>query len=86
MKSALAGDAEAQFKVAVCCGCGYGVSQDYVKAVRWYRLSAEQNQVMAQFRLGQCYRKGLGVSPNPVEAVRWYRRTAIDGLTEGQIA
>ena len=82
MKSALAGDAEAQFKVAVCCGCGYGVSQDYVKAALWYRRATEQNQVMAQFRLGLCYRKGLGVSPNSVEAVRWYCQAAIDGLAE----
>ena len=74
MKSALAGDAEAQFKVAVCYGCGYGVSQDYVKAALWYHRAAEQGNTQAQYRLSAYYKHGVGVAKDAAKAAYWYRQ------------
>ena len=32
-----------------------GVEQDYVEAVKWYRLAAEQGNADAQYNLGVAY-------------------------------
>ena len=40
---------------------GEGVKQDYVEAVYWYRLAADQGFATAQDTLGVMYTKGLGV-------------------------
>ena len=53
---------------------GAGVPQDYVEAVRWYRLAADQEVAGAQFSLGIMYANGRGVPED--EAVRrcvWHR-------------
>ena len=37
-----------------------GVEQDYVEAVSWYRLAAEQGYADAQYALGAAYSQGRG--------------------------
>ncbi|GAB4233825.1 MAG: hypothetical protein Tsb0032_39480 [Kiloniellaceae bacterium] len=37
-----AGDAAAQYNIALMYQRGEGVRQDYAEALRWYRLAAEQ--------------------------------------------
>ena len=51
-----------------------GVSQDYAKALEWYRKSAEQGNAAAQNQLGHMYEYeyGKGVSKDYVKAVEWY--------------
>lgn len=61
-----------------------GVSQDYVKAVKWYLRAAEQGHTPAQFNLGVCYGNGFGVTRNYVEAAKWYYKAAEQGHTEAQ--
>jgi TPR repeat protein len=56
---------------------GTGVRQDYVEAVKWYRLAADQGNAMAQPNLGAMYDNGIGVSYT--EAVKWYRQAADQG-------
>ncbi len=55
---------------------GNGVSQDYAKAVKWYRKAAEQGDAEGQFNLGIMYYNGQGVSQDYAEAVKWYRKAA----------
>ena len=61
-----------------------GKEQDYTKAVRWYRKSADQGYQFAQYNLGFCYEKGLGVSAQLVEASKWYRKAAEQGHAASQ--
>ena len=53
-----------------------GVEQDWAKAVRFYRLAAEQGYAAAQCNLGVCYERGEGVAQDWAEAVRYYRQAA----------
>ena len=58
---------------------GYGVSQDYSKAVEWYTKAAEQGNATAQCNLGYMYQYGYGVSQDYSKAVEWYTKAAEQG-------
>ncbi|MBO5142991.1 MAG: sel1 repeat family protein [Clostridia bacterium] len=63
-------------------GCFYywnKVEQSYEEAVKWWKLSAEENYVEAEYKLGDCYEKGYGVEQSYEEAVKWYIRAAEKG-------
>jgi TPR repeat protein len=79
-----AGDAKAQYDLAVCYYAGQGVAKNEVEAVKWYRKAAEQNLAGAQFNLGVCYGLGEGVPKDEVEAVKWYRKAAEQNLAKAQ--
>ena len=63
---------------------GYGVSQDYSEALRWFRKSAEQGNDAGQNNLGYMYLNGYGVSKDYTEAVKWYRKAARQGLEKAK--
>ena len=79
-----AGDADAQNDLGLMYYNGEGVPQDYVEAVRWYRLSADQGLAAAQLNLGVMYDRGRGVPQDYVEAVRWYRLAVDQGFAAAQ--
>ena len=54
------------------------------KAVRWYRLAAEQGNAEAQSKLGAMYYLGDGVPEDDAEAVRWFQMAAEQGHAEAQ--
>jgi TPR repeat protein len=58
---------------------GFGVTQDFSEAVRWYRKSAEQGEALGQRNLGVSYLSGIGVTQDYSEAVRWFRKSADQG-------
>ena len=58
--------------------------KDYAEAMRWYRLSAQQNYPTGQANIGFLYAKGFGVPQNWDEAVYWYRQAAENGQREAQ--
>ena len=58
---------------------GWGVQEDDVEAVAWYRRAAEQGHVEALHKLGRMYHQGRGVPQNFAEAVSWYRDAAEQG-------
>ena len=78
---------EAQFNLGVMYHIGEGVPRDYVQAMQWYRLAAEQEHIGAQYNLGLMYAKGQGVSQDHVEAANWYRRAAEqnDGISQSTL-
>jgi len=72
---------------------GYGVIQNYSKAVQWYRKAGEQGHVMAQFNLAGMHHQGNGVkqdygrrkkSQKDGKAVWWYRKAADQGNDDAQ--
>ncbi|MGZ3632866.1 MAG: Sel1-like repeat-containing protein kinase family protein [Parachlamydiaceae bacterium] len=56
-KAASQGHAGAQYDLGYCYYNGQGVTQDYVEAVKYYRLAAEQRNADAQYMLGQAITK-----------------------------
>ena len=65
---------------------GHGKTQDYTKAVKWYRKAAELGDDWAQWKMGECYKDGRGVAKDYYEAVKWYRKAANQGNEFGQIS
>jgi hypothetical protein len=87
-KDAEAGDANAQYNLAVCYEKGTGVAIDQREAFKWYTRAAEAGHTNAQAFLGSCYDFGggvaNGVAVDKCEAVKWYKRAAEAGNTIAQ--
>src|SRR6267142_2826426 len=47
---------------------GQGVPRDYVEALKWYRMAAEQGDTWAQLAVGRFYEEGYGVRQDDEEA------------------
>lgn len=74
------GDTLAQYNLGFYYDSGGGgLSQNYVRAVYWYRKAAEQGHASAQNNLGVCYVRGNGVPQSFTEAVKWYKLSANQG-------
>lgn len=74
------GDARAQSTVGQLYYLGgHGVQRDDAKAVKWFRLGAEQGNAVAEFSLGVMYAEGRAVPQDNVEAEKWYRLAADQG-------
>ena len=65
VKFAEAGDADAQYQLAVANDANYEESS------KWYLKAAEQGNVEAQTVMAVRYALGQGVEKNPEEAARW---------------
>ena len=76
------GNATAQAYYAGSLKMGYGVEQDFVGAVRWYRKAAAQKYPYAFYELGLCYQHGLGVDRDLDQAEAWYRKAYEGGIQE----
>ena len=50
-KAAAFGNAQAQFNMGAMYYSGEGISQNYKKAMHWYKKAAKQNNTLAQFEL-----------------------------------
>ena len=74
----------AQFNMGYMYEKGYGVPQNDRRAVKWYRLAANQGLDQAQFHLGRMYERGRGVRQNRRKAIRWYRKAANQGLIQAK--
>lgn len=51
-----------------------GYTQDYGKALRCYRRSAETAYHWGYYNIGKCYIEGKGVEKNDDEARKWFRK------------
>lgn len=58
---------------------GDRVPQNYVKARKWFRKSAEQGNEYAQYNLACLYAYGMGVQPNYIIAEKWFLAAAANG-------
>ena len=70
---AVKGHAPAQSGLGMMYFTGQGVSKDYKTAVKWFKLAAEQGDLLAQANLGWIHYKGIGVSQNHEIALKYHR-------------
>jgi TPR repeat protein len=63
---------------------GEGASQNYVEAMKWLKLSAEQGNAKAQYGVGALYALGQGIPQNDAMAAEWFQLSAAQGYTESQ--
>jgi TPR repeat protein len=78
-------DVKSQLAIAEFYSDGFGVTQNAVEAVKWFRKAADQGDAEAEDGLGVCYRDGRGISKDAVEAVKWFRKSAEQGFAEAQV-
>jgi TPR repeat protein len=78
--SAEAGDAHAQSTLGLMYyRGGRGLQPDDEKAIKWFRLAAQQRDPVAEFNLGVMYSDGEGVPQDNAEAAKWYSLAADQG-------
>ena len=79
------GNVYSQYRLGLLYANGQGVPQNYAEAVKWLRLSTEQEaNALVQHELGKLYGSGQGVPENDAEAVKWYRLAAEVGYPPSQ--
>ncbi|MBT6401696.1 sel1 repeat family protein [candidate division WWE3 bacterium] len=69
----------AQYELGLAYSQGRGVQQNYKEAVKWYRLSAEQENSNAQYSLGSMYYNGYGVLQDHVLSHMWLNISGSNG-------
>jgi localization factor PodJL len=77
--AAAAGDAAAEYEIAIRYAEGRGVAQSFGDAARWFERAASKGLVPAQYRLGSLYEKGHGVKKDLEAARRLYVSAAEKG-------
>ena len=77
--AAAAGDAGAEFELALRLFEGRGVAKDPHAAAQWFEQAAVRDLPVAQYRLAALYEKGLGVARDPQLAMSWYAKAAAAG-------
>ena len=82
--SASSGFAEAQNKMGLSFKNGTGVLQDFLEAIKWFRLAAVQGHPQAQFNLGKMYAEGAGVPKDLKEAFILFSLAAKSGMADAQ--
>jgi len=60
-------------------------SKDYEQAAKWFRMAAEQGDMLSQFNLAQLYDVGY-LPKNPDEAFKWFLLAAEQGDGRAQLA
>jgi TPR repeat protein len=81
------GNAEAQSMVGAQYAYGWGVPQNRVEALEWFRRAAEGGIAMEQRMLGEWYHFGndeFGVLQDNAEAAKWLLRAANQGDSAAQ--
>ncbi len=64
---------------------GEGVSRDFVEALKWYRLAAEQGHPGACDKVALFFDSGMGVATNKAEAMHWFKRAVNGGFTQAEV-
>jgi TPR repeat protein len=73
------GDREAQFYIGLIYRNGNERPKDINEAIRWLRLSADQEYSPAEYQLGAIYSSGNGINKDYDEAFKWLQRATNHG-------
>ena len=79
LRKAKQGDSLAQAKLAYAFWSGKGVPQNNQEAVKWAKLSADQNNALGQCVYAGCLDLGSGVPRNSALALQFWRKAADAG-------
>ena len=80
-----AGDAEAQYRLAMMYDLGLGAPQSYSESGKWYHKAAAAGVAEAQFQLAvRYYEHGKKAKDNYVTAFSWFFKAAGQGMAEAQ--
>ena len=82
---AMAGDADAQYRLGVMYAEGKGVAPNDAESALWFERAAEQGNASAQYNLGASYAEGVGVRRDMDTAAKWFRRAADQGIVLAQL-
>lgn len=83
-KSALLGNMNGQFNLAMSYGSGLGVDQDLHSAKEWCLKAANQGLVDAVNQMGVICDAGLGTPVDRKQAFQWYLKAAKRGFASAQ--
>ncbi|KAI8886566.1 HCP-like protein [Backusella circina FSU 941] len=72
------GDIEAQYKLGLAFEESFS-EPNYLEAVKWFTMSANNSHSNAMYRLGLLYEKGLGVCQNYLKAIQLYKKSSVKG-------
>ena len=75
------GYAEGYYTMGYSYFMGFGVEQDYKKAVEYFEPAAAAGHLQSCFMLGFCYINGYGVERNPDKCKAWMQSAADKGNT-----
>ena len=79
-----AGDAEAQYRMAIMYQHGLGVVVNELLAFKCMVSAAKQDLRLAQHGLGFMYLEGECIGKDAIKAVEWFTRSAEQGLVGSQ--
>lgn len=79
-----AGDAEAQYNLAILYERGLGVLRDLSQAFDLCHMAALQGLPQAQVELGRLYARGWGTAQRYGDALQWFEKAADQGDPAGQ--
>jgi TPR repeat protein len=83
-KQAVAGDRDAQYRLALLYRDGIGLDADPRQAAEWFYRAALQGDARAQLNLGVLYANGTGVARDLSESLIWLRKAAAQGSAEAK--
>lgn len=85
-RAAEAGNAAAQYNVAMMYANGEAVNVDYQQSLYWFQKSSDQNFAPAKYRLGELYFFGMGGLQSDIEAaIGLFQHGAELGDTDAQM-
>lgn len=79
-------DIYCSFYLGLAHANGYGVTQDYKKAIEWYLLSSEKGNLDSARNLAWLYEDGKGTDVNKSEAFKWMKVAAKKGWKSASIS
>ena len=86
IRAAAAGNAIAQYKVALYYERGNGVAQNFDEAFKWCRAAAMRGNIRAIATLGRYYEVGIGTKPSIQEAMHYYEMASNEKNIPAQYA
>jgi hypothetical protein len=79
LQKARAGNATAEYQLAIRYANGAEVPQDLNEAMVWFEKAAVKGIASAQWKLGIGYLSGVGIASDDTKAVNWLARAANQG-------
>ena len=78
------GNLQAKSNIGYMYEHGWGVPQDYQKAMTWYKEAAKGSLSEAEYNVGILYHNGYGVAKNNSEAKNWFQKAAKKNFRDAQ--